>query len=102
MNFLIAPHGELELNAEKDNEERAVAGRFVDELRSLGILLPATEALLRANCPLFCVDKLHQPGDKRCIADCKQGGQNQCAGKDPVYLVRSEDMLWSIPVIMMW
>jgi hypothetical protein len=92
MNFLITPQGELELNAEMDNEERAVAGRFVDELKSLGILLPATGAL-RANCPLFCVDKSHLPGDKRCIADCKRGGQNQCAGKDPVYLVRSEDIL---------
>jgi hypothetical protein len=75
-----------------DAEERAVAGRFVDELIKLGVLLPAV-GRLRANCPLFCVDKPNQPGEKRCIADCKRGGQNKCSGKDPVYLVRSEDIL---------
>jgi hypothetical protein len=93
MNFLITPEGELELNANMDAEERAVARRFVDELRSLlGVLLPAS-GKLRANCPLFCVDKPHQPGEKRCIADCKRGGQHKCTGKDPVFLVRSEDIL---------
>ena len=92
MNFLITPEGALELNANMDAEERAVAGRFVDELIKLGVLLRAV-GRLRANCPLFCVDKPNQPGEKRCIADCKRGGQNKCAGKDPVYLVRSEDIL---------
>ncbi len=92
MNFLITPEGGLELNANMDPDERIVAGKFVDELIKLGVLLPAVGEL-RANCPLFCVDKPNQPGEKRCIADCKRGGQNRCSGKDPVYLVRSEDIL---------
>jgi hypothetical protein len=92
MNFLITPEGELELNADMDAEDRAIAGRFVDELIKLGVLLRAV-GRLRANCPLFCVDKPSQPDEKRCIADCKRGGQNKCTGKDPVYLVRSEDIL---------
>ena len=92
MNFLITPEGSLELNANMDPEERSVAGKFVDELIKLGVLLPAVGEL-RANCPLFCVDKPNQPGEKRCIADCKRGGQNRCSGKDPVYLVRSDDIL---------
>jgi hypothetical protein len=70
MNFPITPGGELELNANMDAEEREVAARVVDELKKLGVLLPA-KGKLRANCPLFCVDKPHQPGEKRCIADCK-------------------------------
>jgi hypothetical protein len=93
MNFLITPEGELQLNAEMDAEERVAAGKFVDELRSLGILAPA-EGKLKANCALFCVEKgPKQPGEKRCIADMKKGGQNACIGKDPTFLVRSDDIL---------
>jgi hypothetical protein len=92
MNFLILPHGELKLNAVMDAADQEIAGRFVDELKSLGVLLPAEGEIL-ANCPLFCVDKPGQPGQKRCIADCKQGGQNACIGKDPVFLVRNESIL---------
>ena len=32
MNFLITPEGELQLNAEMDDDERITAGKFVDEL----------------------------------------------------------------------
>jgi hypothetical protein len=93
MNFLITPEGELQLNSEMDAEERIAAGKFVDELRSLGILAKA-EGKLRANCALFCVEKgPKQPGEKRCIADMKKGGQNACIGKDPTFLVRSDDIL---------
>jgi hypothetical protein len=92
MNFLVMPQGELKLNGAMDEESRIAAGIFVDELKSLGVLIPATEEL-KANCPLFCVDKPFQPGDKRCIADMKSGGQNCCMGKDPVYLVQSGDIL---------
>jgi hypothetical protein len=75
-----------------DEESKLAAGIFVDELKSLGVLVPATKEL-KANCPLFCVDKPFQPGAKRCIADMKSGGQNLCMGKDPVYLVQSGDIL---------
>jgi hypothetical protein len=93
MNFLITPGGELQLNSEMDAEERVVAGKFVDELKGLGILARASGAL-KANCALFCVDKgPKQPGEKRCIADMKKGGQNACIGKDPTFLVRAEDIL---------
>jgi hypothetical protein len=93
MNFLITPGGELQLNSEMDAEERIAAGKFVDELRNLGILAKA-EGRLKANCALFCVAKgPKQPGEKRCIADMKKGGQNSCIGKDPTFLVRSDDIL---------
>jgi hypothetical protein len=75
MNFLTTPQGELKLNAAMDEVSIVAAGKFVDELKLLGVLLPATDGL-RANCPLFCVDKPGQPGKKRCIADMKTGGQN--------------------------
>jgi hypothetical protein len=70
----------LKLNMTMDDNSWVAAGLFVDELKSLGVLVPATEEL-RANCPLFCVDKPFQPGQKRCIADMKYGGQNWCMGK---------------------
>jgi hypothetical protein len=93
MNFLITPEGELQLNSKMDEAERIVAGKFVDELKSLGILAKA-EGPLKANCALFCVEKgPKQPDEKRCIADMKKGGQNDCIGKDPTFLVRSEDIL---------
>ena len=93
MNFLITPEGELQLNSEMDAEERVAAGKFVDELHNPGILAKA-EGKLRANCALFCVAKgPKQPGEKRCIADMKKGGQNACIGKDPTFLVPSDDIL---------
>ena len=92
MNFLISPTGELQMNSEMDEAGKVIAGRFVDELVKLGVLLPA-DGELRANCPLFCVDKASQPGEKRCIADCKKGGQNACMGQDPTYLVRNDEIL---------
>ena len=92
MNFLILPSGELQMNSKMDEETSAIAGKFVDELVKLGVLQPAI-GKLRANCPLFCVDKVSQPGEKRCIADCKKGGQNECMGQDPTFLVRNDEIL---------
>jgi hypothetical protein len=66
MNFMILPHGELKLNSAMDEESKEVAGKFVDELKKLGVLQPAEGELL-VNCPLFCVDKSSSK-DKRCIA----------------------------------
>jgi hypothetical protein len=92
MNFLITPSGELQLISMMEEEGQITAGKFVDELVKLGVLLPA-QGELRANCPLFCIDKASQPGEKRCIADCKKGGQNSCMGKDPTYFVRNDEIL---------
>jgi hypothetical protein len=92
MNFLIEPTGQLVLNAEMDDVELSAAGKFVDQLMALGVLQPA-EGKLLANCPLFCVDKPGQAGEKRCIADMKSGGQNSCIGKDPVYLTQKRSIL---------
>ena len=89
MNFLIEPTGELVPNSFMEDEDKEVAGKFVDELKSLGVLKKAKGELL-ANCPLFCVDKLL---GKRVIADMKGGGQNECIGKDPVYLVQKLTIL---------
>jgi hypothetical protein len=75
------------MNSDMTPEEAAAAGKFIDELTSLGALRPATDEL-KANCPLFTVDK--PDGGKQCIADMKRGGQNACVGKDPVYLTSNE------------
>jgi hypothetical protein len=92
MNFIIEPSGELVMNASMDEVELIAAGKFVDQLVALQVLQPAV-GQLRANCPLFCVDKPGQPGEKRCIADMKAGGQNACIGKDPVYLTQKRTIL---------
>jgi hypothetical protein len=92
MNFLIEPSGKLVLNTEMDELELAATGKCVDQLVALQVLQPAEGELL-ANCPLFCVDKPGQPGEKRCIADMKAGGQNACIGKDPVYLAQKRSIL---------
>jgi hypothetical protein len=92
LGFLLHPSGQVVENGPMTDEDRKVAGRFVDELTSLGVLQPATVPL-EGNCPLFCVDKAYDSTQKRCIANCKEGGQNACMGKDPVYLVGKEVML---------
>lgn len=58
----------------------------------LGVLRKATKPLRRV-CPLFVVPKLGQPGQWRCIADMKRGGQNACCGLDPTYLPSAKDIL---------
>jgi hypothetical protein len=82
-------------HADRGNQAQCasfVAIKFFDELIALEVLIPATKPL-KANCPLFCVEKPHEEGAYRCIADAKSGGQNQCMGKDPVYLSRADDIL---------
>jgi hypothetical protein len=92
MNFMVTPEREIKANSEFNEVELAVAIKFFDELIALKVLIPATEPL-KANCPLFCVEKPHKAGAYRCIADAKLGGQNQCMAKDPVYLSRADDIL---------
>jgi hypothetical protein len=92
MNFMATPEGELlKPKAPMTDEEKQVAGRFIDELIHLKVLVP-TEGELRANCPLFCVEKPHNPDAYHRIADAKAGGGALMA-KDPVHLTRAEDIL---------
>ena len=94
MNFLTEPDGEVVGNQEMDDEALEVAANFVDELWAIGVFeaIPPGSAM-KANAPLFCVPKAGQPGQWRCIADMKRGGQNTHIGKDPVHLPRVGDIL---------
>jgi hypothetical protein len=92
MRFMIDPGRELVPNPPLTAEQVEVVCQFVDELKTLGVVRPATRELLRV-CPLFVVAKAGQPGQWRCIADMKRGGQNGCCSLDPIYLPSSKDIL---------
>jgi hypothetical protein len=94
MNFLSEPAAGIHENAKMDEEQRAVAGTFMDELISLGAMeeCPKDEPL-HCSSPLFCVPKPGQPGQWRIIANCKTGGQNEAVGSDPVILPRVNHIL---------
>ena len=94
MNFLKPPSATLVDNAEMTDSELAAATEFVDELVSLGVLRQAEEGMkILSNAPLFVVPKPGQPGQWRCIADMKAGGQNACIGADPCFLPRTRHIL---------
>jgi hypothetical protein len=95
MRFLIDPGEELVPNPPLTPEQLEVVCLFVDELQALGVIRPATRPLRRV-CPLFVVPKPGQPGQWRCIADMKRGGQNGCCGLDPIFLPSSRDILPSL------
>ena len=81
------------------DEQLAIAHQFVDELIALGVYerVPPGSAILN-NCPLFLVPKPGQPGQWRCIANMKDGGQNEVCVGDPVHLSQPQDILpHSIP-----
>jgi hypothetical protein len=92
MRFLIDPGEELVDNPKLTSDQLDVVCEFVEELRALGVVRPATRPLKRV-CPLFVVPKPGQPGQWRCIADMKRGGQNGCCGLDPIFLPSSRDIL---------
>ena len=92
MRFLVDPGEELVPNPPLTDEQVKVVGEFVDELESLGIVREADKPLRRV-CPIFVVPKPGQPGQWRCIADMKAGGQNPCCSLDPIYLPSSKDIL---------
>lgn len=92
MRFLIDPGDHLEENPQMTEEQQKVVEEFVEELMQLGVLVPADRPLRRA-CPLFVVPKPRQPGQWRCIADMRRGGQNDCSSCDPIYLPSSRDIL---------
>ena len=89
MNFMKAPEARMEPNSKMTPEESKVAGAFVDELLDLNVLLtPPKDDPVLATCPLFTLEKPGQPGQLRCIADMKKGGQNLTICNDPVQLPR--------------
>jgi hypothetical protein len=92
LQFLVDPEDELVPNPPLTPEQTEVVCTFVDELQALGVVRPATRPLRRV-CPLFVVPKPGQPGQWRCIADMKRGGQNGCCGLDPISLPSSKDIL---------
>jgi hypothetical protein len=94
MNFLKKPRTQLVPNANMDVSGMEAARKFVDELVSLGVFREIDEGLkVLANAPLFVVPKPGQPGQWRCIADMKKGGQNDCIGSDPCFLPRTGHIL---------
>ena len=92
MRFLIDPGTSLVANPLMTAEQTQVVETFVNELMELGVLRKS-ERELRRVCPLFVVPKLGQPGQWRCIADMRRGGQNDCCSLDPIYLPSVHDIL---------
>ena len=92
MRFLIDPGDELVPNPPLTPEQVLVVEEFINELVDLGVVRKATRPLRRV-CPTFVVEKAGQPGQWRCIADMRRGGQNDCCGLDPIYLPTSRDIL---------
>jgi hypothetical protein len=70
-------------NAEMDEEQLIIAEEFLEELVSLGVLVPDEIGEMMANGPLFCLIKPGQPGQWRVLSDMKRGGQNDAIGADP-------------------
>ena len=94
MNFLTTPKTKLMPNSEMDVSGLEAAREFVDELVTLGVFREIDDGLrILANAPLFVVPKPGQPGQWRCIADMKKGGQNDCIGSDPCFLPRTGHIL---------
>jgi hypothetical protein len=94
MNFLTTPTSKFTANAPMDASQQAIAGAFLDELTSLGVVRRVAKGRrVECNAALFCVPKAGQPGEWRVIADMKTGGQNAHIGKDPVFLHQPEAIL---------
>ena len=87
MNFLSEPTKGVTLNAPMTEEQMDIATKFINELWLIGVfkLIPEDQEM-KGNAPLFTVPKPGQPGQWRCIADMKSGGQNEHIRKDPVHL----------------
>jgi len=94
MNFMAEPREGLLPNSDMTEEQLATAVQFVEELIALGVYERVPPgSTLRNNCPLFLVPKPGQPGQWRCIANMKDGGQNEVCVGDPVHLSQPQDIL---------
>ena len=94
MNFMEAPQPGLTQNQELKGEELATAIKFTEELADLNVLRKtASEEEVENNFPLFLVPKPGQPGEYRCIADGKSGGQNEVCVGDPCQMTSPDHIL---------
>ena len=94
MNFLREPPCNITPNAAIDESGLEAAREFVDKLILLGVFREIDEGMrVLSNAPLFVVPKPGQPGQWRCIADMRAGGQNDCIGPDPCFLPRTGHIL---------
>ena len=93
MNFMVPPAPAIHANGEMDEEGLRLAGEFVDELVTLGVLVETTLDKVITTAPLFSIDKPGQPGQQRIICNMKEGGQNGVSCGDPVYLNRAAHIL---------
>ncbi len=95
MNFMRVPEPNILPNMDMDAEQLDLANKFVDQLISLGVLRSAKEDGVEVvnNFPLFLVPKSGQPGEWRCIADGKSGGQNACCISDPCMMTAPDHIL---------
>jgi hypothetical protein len=93
-NFLQTPRHHIQPNAPMDPGMTEAAAAFVDELLSLGVVRDIEQGrTILSNAPLFVVPKEGQEGEWRVIADMLRGGQNECAGQDPVFMPRISHIL---------
>ena len=93
MNFMRDPKTGLVENSDVDDDQRRMAIKFMDELISLGVLVPTTKNFLSNNFPLFLVDKPDQPRQYQCIVDGKKGRQNDMCLGDLMHLLQPQDIL---------
>lgn len=95
MNFMRVPKPSILPNMKMDTDQLALAKKFVDQLISLGVLRSAEQDGVEIvnNFPLFLVPKPGQPGEWRCIADGKSGGQNACCISDPCMMTSPDHIL---------
>jgi hypothetical protein len=93
MNFLSEPMTNRIIQHEPFNEEQVeIVAEFIDDPQAIKVFKPIPDGCkVNANCPLFAVAKLGQPGQQwRIIDNMKNGGQNAHVGKDPVHLPRAK------------
>jgi hypothetical protein len=85
MEFMDTPVPVLEENGKMTESQITISVAFVTELISLGVLALVLHGFPLMNVyPLFSVAKPVQPYQWICIADMKNGHQNQSCTSDPV------------------
>jgi hypothetical protein len=89
MNFIHTPAAGTTPNSELTPEQVTIAEDFVDELVSLGVLIPVQPDEMISNGPIFCLPKPGQPGQWRVLSDMRRGGQNAAVGADPTAFPKS-------------
>jgi hypothetical protein len=89
MNFLRNPSAGITPNSEMTPEQITIAAEFVEELVSLGVLIPVKPGEMISNGPIFCLPKPGQPGQWRVLSDMRRGGQNAAVGADPTVFPKS-------------